>query len=354
MKNLISLLIVVLLLSTVAVVKGHTEANPFSTDLIAGNPKNQVFDVGDVLVWNDGTTLYVKFVIHDSTPSDPTDNWYITQTQVEVALALSGIPQKNGNPKIGNFTYKNSYDYFSETLPLSIPLSTLPEGIGTTLYIAAHADVESPGGLYDLRFTLPDQVTVKPVKHPGTGNDCYFEVDITGGTSLLDNGIYCSFCVDTDNEIRLNTSYLANVYSSYETIPSGLIEYPENLDLVNWIINQSYVGRTSACDGNSYTYGDVQRVIWDLLEDNQSTSGLGTWTQCHVDEILAEAFANGEGFIPECGDFVVIIFDPAGDVQNFFVWIEVPCDERFVETAWGNGEDFPGNNWAMYFTYTVQ
>lgn len=24
------------------------------------------------------------------------------------------------------------------------------------------------------------------------------------------------------------------------------------------------------------------------------------------------------------------------------------------ETAWGNGFDFPGNNWAMYFAYTVQ
>ena len=32
--------------------------------------------------------------------------------------------------------------------------------------------------------------------------------------------------------------------------------------------------------------------------------------------------------------------------------LEKPCGQR--ESAWGAGFDFPGKNWAMYFTYTVQ
>jgi len=350
MKNLISLLIVVLLLSTVAVVKGYPEANPFSTDLIAGNPKNQLFDVGDVLVWNDETNLYVKFVIHDSTPSDPTDNWYITQTQVEVALAWTDIPQKNGNPQIGHFTYKNSWDYVTETLPLTIPL---PTGSETSLYIAAHADVENPGGLDGIKFSLPDQVTLQVVQHPGAGGDSYFDVKIIGGSTPLDNGTYSSFCVDTDNGISLRT-YLANVYSSYETLPNGLIENTENIDLVNWIINQSYVGRTSPGGYGTYTYGDVQLAIWTLLEDTVVYIGLGPYSENRVAEILADAYTNGELFVPECGDDVAIFFDPAGNVQHIMVWIDLSCDETVGETAWGAGEEFLGNNWAMYFTYTVQ
>jgi hypothetical protein len=39
---------------------------------------------------------------------------------------------------------------------------------------------------------------------------------------------------------------------------------------------------------------------------------------------------------------------------TFWDWIrlEKPCVQE--ETAWGDGEDFPGKNWATYFTYTVQ
>jgi hypothetical protein len=39
---------------------------------------------------------------------------------------------------------------------------------------------------------------------------------------------------------------------------------------------------------------------------------------------------------------------------TFWDWIRLskPCEQD--ETAWGDGTEFPGSNWATYFTYTVQ
>ena len=39
--------------------------------------------------------------------------------------------------------------------------------------------------------------------------------------------------------------------------------------------------------------------------------------------------------------------------QVTLIEVGVPC-ETIDETAWGEGLEFPGKNWAMYFEYTVQ
>ncbi len=150
---------------------------------------------------------------------------------------------------------------------------------------------------------LPDQVTIQYTT-PGITQDTpkpsYIDLDITGGTTL--DGVYDAYCIDTDLGFEENITYTANVFSSYEPLPPeivgpGEIEFPENLDLVNWILNQCFVGKTSEAGGN-FTFGDVQRAIWELMDDENSTSGLGFFSQARADEIVALAMANGEGFVP--------------------------------------------------------
>jgi hypothetical protein len=109
---------------------------------------------------------------------------------------------------------------------------------GEDLFIAAHGVVEELGAsAYDFGMLLPPMVTMQ-VSYPGTafGAPSYFDVTISGGT-LLD-GTYDDYCVDSERGIDRDFPYMANVYSSYETLPPGVVDYPENLDLVNWIINQ--------------------------------------------------------------------------------------------------------------------
>jgi hypothetical protein len=358
MKRIVYVLIAVSLMLALfpAMTSAHTEEEPFITDLIAGGGNEaSAMNVGDILVWNNADTLYIKYVITDA-------EWCITETHLQVAASLDDIPQKNGNPIPGKFEENDEHDCVTE-VPYTYDLTERGWNTDDDLFIAAHAVIQSFVGYEDPNMdnfaaALPAQVTMS-VQYPYGGGPAYFPVTTVTGDPL--SGAYEGWCVDTDNVIYQNTNYTANVYSSYETLPEGLVEYPENLDLVNWIINQGFVGQPSPGCSGSYTYGDVQRAIWALIEDNQSTSGLGSWSQCRVDEILASAQVNGEGFVPGCEDYVAVILQPVGGqqvvtiAQVTFASVGVPCTPLFqYETAWGFGPGFDGKNWATYIEYTVQ
>jgi hypothetical protein len=343
-----------------AVVPAPAGADPvytFRTDLLAG----KTIDVGDVLVRNDGANLYVRYCLDPFVAADPLDNWYLTQIHLQVATSLAGIPQKNGNPVPGLFTIKKSYDHVLCSEEFVIPL---PAGV-PTLYIAAHADVEKLGGVADLGLVLPDIVTMK-IKFPYVGGPSYFpETTITNGMMLdgslntMLNGLYTGWCVDTDHHILQNTPYAARVLSSYDDA-TGLVEHPENLDLVNWILNQDYVGKASPGGYGNYTYGDVQRAIWTLVDDQLSDSAVWPWSDARVNEIVAAALLEGEGFVPGCDQLVAVLLAPTAGAavqviiaQVTLIGLKMPCEAQ-GETAWGNGLPFPGKNWATYIVYPVQ
>jgi hypothetical protein len=327
------------------------ETGEVTTDLIAGggNPESAI-TVGKVYISNNGTEITVRYEITEAP-------WVITETHLHAAATVDGIPQtKKGNPVIGQFEYGEEFEFpyvteWTEIVPI-------PAGAVDTVYIAAHAAVEILGGLEGLEAALPDAVTIV-VQNPGSAYPppSYFDVTVSGGTVL--DGTYNSYCIDTDHTITPGALYTASVFSSYETLPSGLVEFPENLDLVNWIINQDYVGRPAACGGN-FTYGDLQVAIWALVDGGFSSSGLGPWLQCRVDQILAEAELYGDGFVPVCGNSVAVILVPTNGsqivfAQVIFADVDVPC-EAVEETAWADteGVEFADDrNWAIYYPYTL-
>lgn len=325
--------------------------NPYVTQLIAGKH----IDVGEVQVWDDGDYLYVRYVIDaDLTPDDPGDDsspTLIYETHLSVTSSFEDIPlTRKGQPIVGQFAYSNRYDPGLTEVIYEIKLEW---DINEPIYVAAHAMVKKMGGLTGLESALPDQVTMN-VAYPGLGygTSSYFDATISGGTML--DGIYDSWCIDIDNAIYPNSSYLAGVYSSYEDLPAGIVEYPENLDLVNWIINQEYIGKTSPGGYGTYTWGDIQVAIWTLVEDDPP-GAVGIYSSDRVDEIVAAAYTGGDDFLPECGGEVAVIVVPGGGAQVVIaqvtlIEVEVPCDD-IEETAWGEGEGFPWKSWAMYFIY---
>ncbi|MFX0168913.1 MAG: hypothetical protein ACFE89_06070 [Candidatus Hodarchaeota archaeon] len=330
----------------------HTEDDPLVVDLIAGggNAKSAI-DVGDVSIWNDLNYLYVKYEV--------VDPWCITETHLHIATSPDLIPQRRGNPIPGHFMYNDEWDpcITEHTYMISLTWPSYSD-----LFIAAHAVVQrligyEPPSLDEFSDVLPDTVTMS-VQYPYAGGPAYFPVTTVEGDPLT--GSYEGWCADTDHVINQNTWYTANVFSSYEELPLSLIEYPENLDLVNWILNQAYVGQPSPFSSGIYTYGDVQRAIWALIEDGQSTAGLDAWSQTRVDEILTDAQANGEDFEPGCGDSIAVILAPVTGEQVLvaqvtFIDVGLECTPIYqTETAWGDGLDFLGKNWATYIPYTVQ
>jgi hypothetical protein len=349
MKKLMSVLIITSLLFALipASAFAHTADAPFVTDLTAGGGNiKSAMDVGDVKVWNDGELLYVEYVVTDG-------DWCITETHLEVATALEDIPQENGNPVPGRFTYEGDHDCVAD-VTYEIPLSWAPD---TELLIAAHGVVQT-GGMNGSGVTLPDQVTISTV-YPGLGYGApgYFDITVSGGTTL--DGTYDGNCAELAGGPPGGMAY---PYLSTESIPGGVVQKPENLDLVNWVINQGFVGKISGC-GGAYTWGDVQWAIWKLVDGRQPDAGalssLLFWSECRAQEIVDAALANGEGFVPGCGEVVVIILAPEITwTQSVIIWIPVPCAAE-DETAWGGDYfgtplEFPGDNWAIYFAYTVQ
>jgi hypothetical protein len=222
------------------------------------------------------------------------------------------------------------------------------------IIVAAHADVQTVPENY---FSPGDEVTIK-VTHPGV--DSYFDVEISGGNLLDDT--YDSFCIDTDLNINPGREYTAVVYSSYDDHvddTTNVVEYHGNLTKVNWIINQYWVGQDCDCADRLFTSGDVQRAIWELIDDTESAAGLGTWSQCCADVIRDDALANGDGFEPACDQLLALVLIPVSKTQRIIAQVvtatvELSCFDPEKDTAWGYGDVDPNGDqgsWAMYMNY---
>lgn len=122
---------------------GTVCGTPTVTTLFAG----RTIDAGTVTVANDSSNLYVTFSTHDG--------WELTETHLAIATTLAGIPQtKSGNPKVGNFPYKRTYDpsvtsdvyvFSLDELATSLGLDRFTCG-ATSLVLAAHAVVVQHDG----------------------------------------------------------------------------------------------------------------------------------------------------------------------------------------------------------------
>lgn len=184
-----------------------------------------------------------------------------------------------------------------------------------------------------LALSLPDVVSAKTTSKPGV--DAYFTLEILdsdlAGTDIP------AWCVDQDLSLGVEGPLDFTVYSSYENLPDGKFERPENFDLVNWILNQSFIGETSP-NGGTYNFGHIQYAIWLLVDDSVCqvctylTSPIGNWNTNSDNVRLAEEIAqaardNGEDFVPACGEKIAIILDPEGK-QAIIITKEVPALEE--------------------------
>lgn len=140
------------------------------------------------------------------------------------------------------------------------------------------------------------------VTHLQSPAKSYFTVNVTDDGPL--NGTFPGWCADWNTHIEDGVQYNATFWSSLAAVPTDVVDHPENLDLVNWIINQNFVG-------NTYTLGDVQLAIWSLIDDEFDASTVGPYSQARVDTIVGLAKKNGEGYDPGCRKLVGIILIPS-------------------------------------------
>lgn len=106
---------------------GNPNCEPLITTFYAG----QTIDAGTITVSNDNTNLYVTFTT--------IGGWQMKESHLYVG-PLSGLPSTpKGNPKIGNFPYKQEHEAGVNSYTYTIPLSSLGES--DCIAVAAHAAV---------------------------------------------------------------------------------------------------------------------------------------------------------------------------------------------------------------------
>ncbi len=322
-------------------------------DLVAG--QNMV--VGHVTVVQSGDNLEITYY----TDGD----WSITETHLMVvATPQDFIINNGGNPKVGQFPYGTTGLDGNQAGPYEVPI---PSGLTNNMvYIGAHAVVKGNcEGTSTSDFvcgTYPDQATLTPDWNPE--NQMYtvkFKYNFTPDSSY-------GFCLDNTRSISDLNPRTVHFLCSYDDMPSctTFIEKPENLDLVNWIINN----RQSGWDKKT-----VQAAIWELINpsgtlDNwYDSTGERYYDHNEIlrEQIVTMAEQNGEGFVPDCGGSVFVIVYGPGDIcspirQVLGMIAPVDCvpTNCSSETAWAfnypvdeTSTGFPGANWFRYFGYEV-
>jgi hypothetical protein len=252
--------------------------------------------VGEVIVVNEGSEVNITYNITE-------DGWCLDSTQVHVGLGAV--------PALEDFTYQH------EGLDcLTTDSFTVAGNAGADLTVAIAAGIHQDARTDNSALTTFNGRATENVAHPG--GDSYFNTTVSGDIT----GTFDGFCIDVTRGISTGPTYNSTIWSSYDpNFPDGLIGYKENLDLVNYIINQDYTA-------HGYTYGDVQRAIWTVIGPKLSTSGLGSWNQSRVDRILEDVNTNGDGFVPDCeGGVVAMVLEPTkpnGTTAGQVTIIEVP------------------------------
>ena len=375
---------------------GVTGFNP--RDLVAG----QNIKVGIVDVWNDGDNLYVKYDITE-------EGWCLTETHLHVAISLEDIPQKNGNPPPGKFDYKDEHECVTEFL---YAISLNGWKVSTELFIAAHAVVKDMDScnyqtavLYGINVIGNGKVYGIDVL-AGTS---WVEFDITSPpdtTGVGPNGLaydaqnerfyFCNYPNTTTlyfwdgtqqvagslpEDIADADFYNGNYYfitgppasddlyvvefNTDGTIATG---FPKKLaDIAGGLHGWTFNGDIAIKDGVIYGWGSCSSHGYEFFTVNIDGTGFSV-IPASKNFSLQLAFGSdgtlyGHRFVGSDGEFYVVNTTDSSVTKvtpmpsPVHLYTDCASGEICIpdtETAWGFGLDFPGKNWATYFSYTIE
>jgi len=165
-------------------------------------------------------------------------------------------------------------------------------------------------------------VTTIRSAQPEFGLPSFWDVHANFGPGPVPSGSYDAYCANRTRQIYPGANYATTVFEFTDLAgitALNLVSLPQNLDLVEWVLNQGLVGLPSSGNG-LFTSDDVQAAIWVLLDGANANLGTATslrdWSQARVDEIVAAANLNGEGFAPECGELKGLLLNPVNGVAQ--------------------------------------
>jgi len=326
----------------------------YSTPLVSG----RVNDIGKIYVDREGNALKITYDI-----TEP--GWSMTKTFLHVTDNPNGFPTlASGVPDIQNFTYKSDHaelDSFTYVIDVTGQ---------TNVYISANANVSQATQCKVDPSIINASVPTDPVLQlvSFSGNPAYFRMfiyDYQGNTMYQGN--FFGNCVDLENPIDQRVRYFPKLVSSYDTdaaLLECIVDRPENLDVINFLINQDYATKFGA------TSNEVQAAIWTLIDDDNPVNGAAgfDFDAAITKQIIDDSKAKGEFYIPSCDGYFVVLLDqdckdalannqtPNVTVQQSIMWLPVSGVTSAHRTslgectnAWGVGTKFANIGWSQYF-----
>lgn len=244
-------------------------------------------------------------------------------------------PNNPGDP--ATFPYFHSLSTGSDCIRFdhySIPLGGTEPCISC---VAIHADVS------DLGLPLDGQAGKYLVFGPKKPS--YFKAAFKDEACSDEPNPYLAWCVDLNHNIKRGTEYEnCSLYSSlndWDPKVASLVDKPENLDLVNWVLNHK---NDYFIEGD--TNNNIQAAIWMLIDTKVITSPHGgiSWDQTVVDTIIADANTYGNDFVPGENDIVGLLvecYDETGKLRQITM-IEVIFSELVKGNygAWGREDPY--------------
>lgn len=139
-----------------------------------------------------------------------------------------------------------------------------------------------------------------PLQYP---YETYFDLNIWGcpvGYDVYDDE-WAAFCGDSDLEMGL-VAYVATIYESTDPLMPASCQDDEEWDMINYILNNWMNVEPTA------NWEELQAALW-YFADGRAPTGIAytNYQTTKSDNIIADAIANGAGFIPQTGDWMAVI-----------------------------------------------
>ncbi|MFQ8433596.1 SdrD B-like domain-containing protein [Amaricoccus sp. W119] len=183
----------------------------------------------------------------------------------------------------------------------------------TVEYCGARNTLETIGA------SLPESGAIVATRDMTSDGDFYnATVSETGDARFDGLEFEAVYCLEAPDPINFDVRVPVTLHLAEQgSVPAGSVANPQNLDMVNWILNQDFDSMDNGDGtGETYTEREIQGAIWGLTDNivfvNETVND---GTTANAQEIYDLALANGQGFTPGEGDIVGIAAVPTAEAE---------------------------------------
>ncbi len=184
-------------------------------------------------------------------------------------------------------------------------------GVSTaSLDVTFKGDANSVESLYE---SLPE--TVEVTFNGFFATSAYTATFEDTGDARLDGlSIMQAYCIERDEQFVNGQTITADLSGGLDSLvaPGDFNnDVAGNLDVITWLVNQEFTSVDNGDGtGETYTDAEIQNAIWGITDGNSVPAAGTNATQENIDELIALALANGEGFEAGEGDLVGLVLNP--------------------------------------------